>query len=95
MKKRIEKIQSLLKEGEAALIYDGFNRFYLTGFNSSAGWVLITKFDAVFFIDFRYFEKAKSIVDSCQVILSEKGTQQIYDFCKDKKVKTLYLFLRI
>ena len=91
IKERVLKLQENLKDTEAFLISSDSNRFYLTGFNSSAGWVLITKFDAVFFIDFRYFEKAKSIVDSCQVILSEKGTQQIYDFCKDKKVKTLFV----
>ena len=91
IKERVLKLQENLKDNEAFWISSDSNRFYLTGFNSSAGWVLITKFDAVFFIDFRYFEKAKSIVDSCQVILSEKGTQQIYDFCKDKKVKTLFV----
>lgn len=91
IKERVLKLQQVLKADEAFLVSSNFNRFYLTGFNSSAGTVLITKFDAVFFIDFRYFEKAKNTVDSCQVTLLNKGAQQTYDFLKDKKIKTVFI----
>lgn len=91
IKERVLKLQETLKTDEAFLVTNDSNRFYLTGMNSSAGSVLITKFDAVFFIDFRYFEKAKCIVDSCQVVLLNKGTRQIYDFLKSKKIKTVFV----
>ena len=91
MKERVLKLQQVLKADEAFLVSSDSNRFYLTGFNSSAGTVLITKFDAVFFIDFRYFEKAKNTVESCQVTLLNKGAQQTYDFLKDKKIKTVFI----
>ena len=42
MKERVEKVRAVLGENEAALITSGANRFYLTGFSSSAGAVLIT-----------------------------------------------------
>ena len=77
MNERIEKVRAVLSDGEAALIESGANRFYLTGFPSSAGQVLITQKDAYFFIDFRYEEKARSVVESAKVILAEQVFAQI------------------
>lgn len=91
IKERILKLQNILNDNEAFLISSGPNRFYLTGFNSSAGTVLITKAKAVFFIDFRYFEKAKSTVNSCDVVLYDKGDKGIYEFCKNEKIKRIYV----
>ncbi len=91
IKNRILNLLEILKDNEAFLITSAPNRFYLTGFNSSAGTVLITKTKAVFFIDFRYFEKAKSTVDSCEVILYDKGDRGIYEFCKEQKIKTVFV----
>ena len=91
IKERVLKLQQLLKETEAFLITSTSNRFYLTGFNSSAGTVLITKSKAVFFIDFRYFEKASHTVNSCEVILYDKGDKGIYEFCKQEKIKTIFV----
>lgn len=91
IKNRILKLQEVLKDGEAFWISSGSNRFYLTGFNSSAGSVFITPKKAVFFIDFRYFEKAKEVVSSCQVVLYDKGDKGIYELCKEQKIKTVYI----
>lgn len=91
IKELILKLQEVLEEGKAFLITSGSNRFYLTGFNSSAGTVLITKKQAVFFIDFRYFEKAKSVVNSCDVVLYDKGDKGIFEFCKQEKIKTVFV----
>lgn len=91
IKQRILKLQEILKDNEAFLVSSGSNRFYLTGFNSSAGTVLITKTKAVFFIDFRYFEKANSTVDSCEVVLYDKGDKGIYEFCKSEKIKNIFV----
>ncbi len=91
IKNRILKLQEVLKDDEAFLVTSGSNRFYLTGFNSSAGSVLITKTKAVFFIDFRYFEKAKQMVNSCDVVLYDKGDKGIYEFCKAEKIKTVFV----
>ncbi len=88
---RILKLQEVLKDDEAFLISSGSNRFYLTGFNSSAGTVLITGQKAVFFIDFRYFEKAKQTVNSCEVVLYDKGDKGIYEFCKSQNIKTIFV----
>ncbi len=87
----ILKLQKILNEQEAFLVTSGSNRFYLTEFNSSAGVILITKSKAVFFIDFRYFEKAKSRVYSCDVELYDKGDKGIYDFCKQENIKKVFI----
>lgn len=87
---RILKLQENLKNDEAFLVFYGPNRFYLTGFNSSAGVVVITPKSADFIIDFRYYEKAKRLVKSCNVILSDKLWQQINDIFKEQKIKTVY-----
>lgn len=91
IKNRILNLQKLLNDGEAFLITSGSNRFYLTGFNSSAGTVVITRGKAVFFIDFRYFEKAKNTVNSCDVVLYDKGDKGIYEFCAQEKIKTVFV----
>lgn len=91
IKNRILNLQEILKDNEAFLVTSGSNRFYLTGFNSSAGTVLITKTRAVFFIDFRYFEKAKNTVYSCDVVLYDKGDKGIYEFCKSEKIKCIFV----
>ena len=52
--------------------------------DSRADMLLVTKTKAIFFIDFRYFEKAKATVSSCDVVLYDKGDKGIYAFCKDE-----------
>ena len=87
----IPKIQSQLAPGEALLVTSEPNRFYLTAFASSDGFVFVSKNVAVFLIDFRYVEKAKNTVTSCEVRLSTKPTQEIADLCRDSQIKTLYV----
>ncbi len=91
MQKRIAKIQNLLENNEAVLIESGANRLYFTGFNSSAGCVVITKDSSVFFIDFRYFEKAKQVVSSCEVRLSNRNVEEIKDLVSKSGVKRLFV----
>ena len=90
MIKRIEKLQKNLKNNEAFIVNYGPNRFYLSGFNSSAGVIVITKSSADLIIDFRYYEKAKRVVKSCNVILTDKLWQQINDILKAQSVKKVY-----
>ena len=61
MNENAKTIQNWLEIGTAALIFSPANRFYLSGFNTSAGAVFITRQTALFFTDFRYLEKAKEV----------------------------------
>lgn len=87
----IERIKEILKESEAALIISQPNRFYLTGFTSSDGFVFITKKSADFLTDSRYIEKASTVVKSCKTILLDKGISQIAELCKDENISKIYL----
>ena len=69
-KEAVKTIQKELDKKSALLVASVPNRFYLTGFETSDGYVFITKEAAVFLIDFRYVEKAKETVKSCAVQLS-------------------------
>ena len=88
---RILKLRENLKNDEAIIINYGPNRFYLTGFNSSAGMLVITQKASYFLIDFRYYEKAKRVISGCNVILSDKIWQQINDVLKSESIKRIYL----
>ena len=77
MQKRIKTVMQILKNNQAAIIKSGPNRFYLTGFNSSAGTVFLTNKIAYLFIDFRYYEKAKQTVKNVEVVLQKNLTRQI------------------
>lgn len=91
IKERIEKIQASLEHNEAFLVTSDTNRFYFTGFASSAGTVLIMKEAAVFLIDFRYCEKAKATVTSCEVRLSQRPDSEVLELCRTHGIKTLYV----
>ena len=91
IKKRIENLQNSLEKTQAILITDANNRFYFTGFRSSAGALLITKEKSYFFIDFRYFEKAKQQVSSSEVLLSKNLYSEISEILKLLAVDTLLL----
>jgi Xaa-Pro aminopeptidase len=58
---RLEKLRRSLseKELEGILISQPDNRYYLSGFNGSAGYLLITQETTVLATDFRYFEQVK------------------------------------
>ncbi len=91
VQERIAKIQNKLENNEALLITDGYNRFYFTGFESSAGTVVITKERAYFLIDFRYIEKAKKTVTACEVHLSQRTDAEIYEILCKHNVKKVYV----
>jgi Xaa-Pro aminopeptidase len=57
---RVDRLRAKLDEEklDAILISNAENRRYLSGFVGTAGWLLITKSDAVLATDFRYTEQA-------------------------------------
>lgn len=58
---RLEKLRPLLaeKEIDGIFISQPDNRYYLSGFDGSAGYLLITQQEAVLATDFRYIEQVK------------------------------------
>ena len=91
IRERITKIQNELSADAAFLVSSDKNRFYYTGFESSAGAVLITKNEAYFLIDFRYVEKAKATVTDCTVMLSSRTDEEICELCEKNEIKTIFI----
>ncbi len=88
---RINNLQKRLLKTQAALVFGDANRFYLTGFHSSAGFVFVTCDSADFFTDFRYFEMAKAKVKSCNVNLLTNSVGQINELIKKHGVTELFV----
>ena len=90
-KEAVKTIQKELDKKSALLVASVPNRFYLTGFETSDGYVFITKDAAVFLIDFRYVEKAKETVKSCAVQLSVSPMAEIRALCEQYDISHLYV----
>jgi len=62
LKSRLNKLRQKLaeKEVDAFFISQPENRYYLSGFDGSAGFLLITPQNTILATDFRYIEQAKS-----------------------------------
>ncbi len=90
MNERTLKISEKLENGEAFLVKSDANRFYFTQFSSSAGIVVITKENAYFLIDFRYFEKAQKTVKDFSVIMLTKTFSQLNRIFSEDKIKKVY-----
>jgi Xaa-Pro aminopeptidase len=61
---------------DALAIVTSVNRYYFTGFCASAGILLITKDEPVFYTDFRYFTAAKRELPFLKVKLLWKMTRR-------------------
>ncbi|MBP1989061.1 M24 family metallopeptidase [Paenibacillus eucommiae] len=67
---RIERLRQVMQEAElpALLITNSFNRHYMSGFNGSAGYLLITQERAIFLADFRYTEQAAQQTSGFEIV---------------------------
>jgi len=75
MKLIVDRIRTELasRNFDAVLLTSFQNRFYATGFPSSAGIVLITAENAYFATDFRYFEDASNKIDGYVLDMVKAG----------------------
>jgi len=86
----IESIKNLIAEDTAVLIYTPVSRLYLSGFESSLGYLFITKEKTVLFVDGRYIEAAQKGVNSdIEVRLFTKLSEQVKEFLGEKIKKLL------
>ncbi len=88
---KTEKIKEILCENRAAVIISEPNRFYLTGFQSSDGILIISEKESGFFIDSRYFEKAKQTVKPAEVLLLKNAKEQITEYFKEQRITEIML----
>ncbi len=87
---KIKKLQDFLKNShEAILIHSPENRRYFTDFPSSDGYLVVTKNDAVLFMDSRYIEAAQKTA-LCKARLVTKASIEIKDYLKEKSILKAY-----
>ena len=91
MLNRIQSLQAALPPHAALLVKSEANRFYLTGFRSSDGFVLISRERAAFFTDSRYIEAAHAAVRHLPVSLSTDATAHIKEWLAAEGIGTLYI----
>ncbi len=92
MKERIARLQAALPDGvDGALITSDVNRRYYTGFASSAGTLLVSRSDALFIIDFRYYEAAKEKISGCRIELQDKLGQQLRQAAAQMGIRSLLI----
>ena len=77
--------------GDAFLFVSDVNRYWLTGFESSAGYVISTKSKVYLFLDKRYYQKAvDEIFDSkVEILVLSGGKPQVCSFLKNLQVDTV------
>lgn len=85
----MERLARLQREMscQAAIVLSGINRFYLTGFASSAGTLVVTKERCFFIVDSRYIQAAQERVQGCEVLL-EDDCGQLSELLQSMGVET-------
>lgn len=92
MLKRINLLRNMLPENSAALITSDVNRFYFSGFRSSAGAVVVTNESVFLLVDFRYYEAAqKRVCDSINVVCYKKFYETVNDIIKDYDISSIII----
>lgn len=86
----IEKLQAKIGDFcDCAIITSDVNRRYFTDMKSSAGTVVVFPDSAYLIIDFRYIEKARKKVVSCEVIEQQRLFHQINGLIKKHGARRL------
>lgn len=90
MNKKINRIRLLLKEKnlDAILLYKPENRFYLSGFTGSNGYVLISEENLKFITDFRYIEQAQNQCHGFEII-ETNSSRTIVDILSELNLSKL------
>lgn len=78
-----------MEKGVCAIIQNPVNRFYLSGFRSSAGMIVLTENKAVLLVDFRYFEKAKKTVQNMEVVLANNFFANAKELLETENIKKI------
>lgn len=90
LQQRIQTLRDTLPELDAIAISSPANRFYLSGFASSAGTVFITKDAGYFIVDSRYIEAAGQAIGHLEVLRGSLPTHRdLAELCRRHNVKRL------
>lgn len=82
--RRLKKLQAALgrRRLDAFIVFDRSNAFYLTGFQSSLSFLLVTPREARLLVDGRYVEAARESVRHCEVVWFKKFARSLRDWAR-------------
>ena len=89
---RVQRLRQKLaeKESDVILISQAENRCYLSGFDGSAGFLLISQSQSILAVDFRYVEQAKFQAPEFEVIRIKGGLSEwLPDLISDLRARRL------
>jgi Xaa-Pro aminopeptidase len=86
---RLQGLRAAMAEQglESMLVLRPENRRYLSGFTGSAGSLLVTHDEAVFFTDFRYAEQAAEQSPHCRIIVYKDVLKEIKAVLEEKGIR--------
>jgi Xaa-Pro aminopeptidase len=91
-KNRLSRLREHFSQGgiDALLISSNFNRAYLSGFQGTSGWLIITSDEQILVTDFRYLNQARSEAIDYQIVLYKTSLpEKINDLLKERKIQKL------
>ncbi|MBO5883476.1 MAG: aminopeptidase P family protein [Clostridia bacterium] len=91
---QLQRLQKTLceKNIEGVLISSCENQYYLSGFDFSDGYILVTQKNAYLLCDFRYIEAAKEAVKELTVIRPETSMRiELAALCKENSISELLI----
>ena len=91
IEKRLLALREEISESQAVLIKSDINRYYFSGFKSSAGAMIVTKNSAFLLVDFRYVESAKRNVKNLKILMFTNFYTDLTNVLKQENVKEIFL----
>ena len=86
----IERLMTVLPENiDAALIVTPRNRRYFTEFDSSDGFLLVTRKGSIFYTDSRYIEAAQNTIKCCDVAEGKNVFSQMKEYLEANNAHTV------
>ncbi len=89
MNARLKRLAERLPADTAALINAPYHVRYLTSYPSGGSWILLTKDEAYFLTDFRYFEMAQQTVQGAQCRMIKDLAPELAALMQQHNVHTL------
>ena len=87
-----DKLMAYLSEGEAFLVISPENRLYLTDFESTDGYLLVTAKESIFLTDSRYIEAAQAKATGCtEIALLKNAAEDLNGYIKSLNIDKVYI----
>ncbi|MGL4616965.1 MAG: M24 family metallopeptidase [Mycoplasmoidaceae bacterium] len=94
MKKKIELIRNYLKKNkvDSCILSSKQGRYWLSNFQASYGFIVITKKEATYFLDGRYYQKGLKEIDKTKINVELlKSKETLIDYFYSNSITTAFL----